>query len=396
MSSESQQQGGVDGPADGSPQDLVGDDGNSYYPLNTTEGMVILIVMIICMVLTPLIINRIMICCDKSNSYWNKKKEDNNKSSTTWKDYFRDGLYIEIKARKPIQDIVNELIVQQEQQEPNTIRDGNIPIGPGCLVSEQEVRSNYKDIEIADGVVLVLRLSLGLLASGHCTVDAETMVLRVAQALGIPSPRISIGHRLLTAQFSGNSAHILTCERDFVFSILADLQSFSEMIICGEITDVQVALQICDILLDRRLPYGWIIYDLCFWLIAPWAAIAAYYGSYYDMLGAAVISPFTIVTYRLCHRFNLTHLEVILVPLVVGIVTPLVWRYISNGGQDICHVLPQIFGCLLIWLPGAEVSVMLDIYTQPLPHSNSCLTRIRLSGVRSKSFKGLLFMELPG
>ena len=81
------------------------------------------------------------------------------------------------------------------------------------------------------------------------------------------------------------------------------------------------------------------------------------------MIGAAVISPFTIVTYRLCHRFNITHLEVILVPLVVGIVTPLVWRYISNGGQDICHVLPQIFGCLLIWLPGAEVSVMFDIYT---------------------------------
>ena len=133
MSSESNQQGGVDGPADGSPQDLIGDDGNSYYPLNTTEGMVILIVMIICMVLIPLVINRMMIYCDKSNSYRNKKKEDNNKSSTTWKDYIRDGLYIEIKPRKPIQDIVNELIAEQEHE--TNIRDvNNIPIGPGCLV----------------------------------------------------------------------------------------------------------------------------------------------------------------------------------------------------------------------------------------------------------------------
>ena len=132
MSSESNKQGGVDGPADGSPQDLVGDDGNSYYPLNTTEGMVILIVMIICMVLIPLIINRIMMYCDKSNNYRNKK-EDNNKSSTTWKDYIRDGLYIEIKPRKPIQDIVNELIAEQEHE--TNIRDvNNIPIGPGCLV----------------------------------------------------------------------------------------------------------------------------------------------------------------------------------------------------------------------------------------------------------------------
>jgi len=367
MSSESNQQGGVDGPADGSPYDVVGDDGNSYYPLNTTEGMVILIVMFICMVLIPIIINRIMIYYDnnKRNNCRNKKKEDNIKSSTTWKDYIRDGLYIEIKPRKPIQDIVNELIAEQEHE--TNIRDvNNIPIGPGCLVTEQEIRSNYKDVDIADSVVLILRLSLGLLASGHCTVDAETTVLRVAEALNIPSPRISIGHRLLTAQFGSYSTHILTCERDFVFSILADLQSFSEMIICGEMENVKIALEVCDILLDRRLPYGWIIYDVCFWLIAPWAAIAAYYGSYYDMLGAAVISPFTIVTYRLCHRFNITHLEVILVPLVVGIATPLVWRYISNGGQDICHVLPQIFGCLLIWLPGAEVSVMFDIYTATL------------------------------
>ena len=265
MSSESKQQGGVDGPADGSPYDVVGDDGNSYYPLNTTEGMVILIVMIICMVLTPFIVNRIMIYCDKSNCR-NKKEKDDNKSSTTWKDYIRDGLYIEIKQRKPIQDIVNELIAEQEQ-EPNIRDAGNIPIGPGCLVTEQEVRSNYKDTEIAYSVVLILRLSLGLLASGHCTVDAETTVLRVAETLSIPSPRISIGHRLLTAQFGSNSTHILTCERDFVFSTLADLQTLSEMIICGEIIDAKVALGVCDILLDRRLPYGWIIYDVCFWKV---------------------------------------------------------------------------------------------------------------------------------
>lgn len=354
------EQDGVNGPADGNF--------NTYYPLNTTTGMVILIPVLVGMIILPLILR----CVFYGSREKQQPKEVMFQKKSSWRTRFvnsiREGLYIEFKPRKPILDIVNEIIQQQQQQQQEgntatTQRNIDIQIGPGCQVSERDIRALYKDHELVDKIVLVLRLSLGLLASGHCTVDAETTVLRVIEALKVPSPRISIGHRLITAQFGDCSAHILTCERDFVFSTLADLQSFSEMIMCGEIRDVSVALEVCDILLTRPLPYGWIIYDIVFWAIAPWAAIAAYYGSYWDMLGAACISPFTIWTYRLCHRFNLTHLEVMLVPLVVGIVTPLVWRYISNGGQDICHVLPQIFGCLLIWLPGAEVCC---------PHLSGC------------------------
>ena len=379
----------VNGPADGSPSIVSPDEGNSYYPLNSTEGMVILTVIIICLTIIPLIIRRFMICCSDKQKEEIDRKGNNNKS-TWWQDIkqsIRDGLYIEVKARKPILEIVSDIISEQEQQGTSEQRNVDIPIGPGCSVTEKQIRAFYKDEDIANRIVLTLRLSLGLLASGHCTVDAETTVLRVAESLSVPNPRVSIGHRLLNAQFGDTSNHLLTCERDFVFSTLADLQSFSEMIMCGEIRDVKVALQVCDILLERKLPYGWIIYDLCFWWIAPWAAVAAYYGSYWDMLGALCISPFTILTYRLCHRFNITHLEVILVPLVVGIVTPLVWRYISNGGQDICHVLPQIFGCLLIWLPGAEIVWgTLEIFQGSVVHGASRLVKGLLSSISLGTF----------
>mmetsp|Transcript_22216 Transcript_22216/g.52264 ORF Transcript_22216/g.52264 Transcript_22216/m.52264 type:complete len:481 (-) Transcript_22216:1243-2685(-) len=156
---------------------------------------------------------------------------------------------------------------------------------------------------------------------------------------------------------------------------------------CLEIRDVAAALVVCDRILERPLPYGWLVYDLSFWMIAPWATIAAYYGSYWDMLGALCISPFTIVTYRVCRLLKIAHLEVFLVPLVVGIVTPLIWRYVSNAEQDICHVVPQIFGCLLIYLPGAElVWGAMEIFQGSVVHGASRLVKGLLSAISLATF----------
>jgi len=42
--------------------------------------------------------------------------------------------------------------------------------------------------------------------------------------------------------------------------------------------------------------------------------------------------------------FQLSHLEEILVPFNIGVFTPLIWRYIANGGQDLCHITPMYMG----------------------------------------------------
>jgi len=52
-----------------------------------------------------------------------------------------------------------------------------IPIGPGCVVTEAEVRSAYgADEQIADRVVFVLRMGLSMLAYSHSTVSAARMI----------------------------------------------------------------------------------------------------------------------------------------------------------------------------------------------------------------------------
>jgi len=46
-----------------------------------------------------------------------------------------------------------------------------------------------------------------------------------------------------------------------------------------------------------------------------------------------------VLTYRLCEKLKISHLEEILVPFNLGLFAPLVWRF-CNGGQDICHITP--------------------------------------------------------
>ena len=266
---------------------------------------------------------------------------------------------------------------------------------------KEEVGTTHNNEQIDDKVVFVLRLALGLLATGHCTIDVETTALKVAAALHLPAPRVSIGHRLFQASFgntgntySGKSSrpspapapaptHLLTCKRDFVFSTLKELQLLADAVVAGEIPprDIAIALHTLNKILAAPLPYGWMIYDLVFVGIGPWATIAAYYGSYYDMVGACLLSPITVVSYRLCEYLQISHLEEIVVPFNIGLVTPLVWRY-TNGGQDLCHITPMYMGALLIHLPGAEIVWgVLEILQGSVVHGASRLVKGLISAI---------------
>jgi len=336
--------------------------GYDPYTIVIPTAMGVIIALVVVGISFPWIFSRFIRPAKNKSEVPNKRNKEK-PWQVRFKRWLKEAFYVELKAPPSNETLVEMAIndVMQNKTDPQIGRDWARPIGPGCPVPEEEIRLCYppavnnEEESLADCAVLVLRLSLGLLACGHCTVDAESTALRVAMALKVPHPRISLGHRLLTAQFGASPAHVLTCERDFVFSTLASLQSFSESIIVGEITNVKVALLVCDEILARPLPYGWLLFDICFWLIAPWAAIAAYYGTYWDMLGAAVNSPFVVLTYNFCRRFKIKHLENILVPFILGLVAPLTWRYISGRGQDLCHITPQYMAALLIHLPGAEI-----------------------------------------
>ena len=111
----------------------------------------------------------------------------------------------------------------------------------------------------------------------------------------------------------------------------------------------------CDALLERPLPYGWLIQLVAFEGIGVLASVVAYPGSYYDMLGAALITPALLVTMQAGKALGIAHLEIMYVCFAVGAAAPLVWYYCSSAGQPLCHIGPQYIGPLLIHLPGCQI-----------------------------------------
>lgn len=73
------------------------------------------------------------------------------------------------------------------------------------------------------------------------------------------------------------------------------------------------------------------------------------------MLGATLISPFAVLAMTFCSTFNVSHLQQFMVPFSVGVVTPVIWRRVTNGGQSFCHITPQWLGPMLIHLPASEI-----------------------------------------
>ena len=205
-------------------------------------------------------------------------------------------------------------------------------------------------------MVLILKLALGLFACGHCSVDVELFIGDAAAVLELPTPYISVGHRVLDVSFGSFGPHQLRCGRDLVFSGLADLTSLCTAIANGDCRSAHVGLRVCDELLERPLPYGWLVQILAFEGIGILASVVAYHGSVpYDTLGAAVNTAILIAAMHVGKLFRISHLELMLVCFAVGVGAPFVWHYLSNGGQPICHIGPQFIGPLLIHLPGCQI-----------------------------------------
>ena len=164
----------------------------------------------------------------------------------------------------------------------------------------------------------------------------------------------SIGPRVLTASFGSHPPHLLECGRDIVCSYLADLHTLAVMITRGEADDAPTALYVCDQLLKRPRPYGWLIQLVAFECIAILAVPVVYPGSYQDMPGAALICASLLLTMQLGKVLGIAHLEIMYISFAVGAAAPLVWYYVSNSGQPLCHIGPQYIGPLIIHLPGCQ------------------------------------------
>ena len=138
-----------------------------------------------------------------------------------------------------------------------------------------------------DGIILVMKVALCANAYGQCSIDTESLAVRLANALDLPKAMISCGHRELTVSFGGGPIHALSTIRGFDFAYLRSISNVASAVIAGEIATAAVGLRVLRVILARPAPYGWAMNYFATWAIGPWAAMTVYDGSYHDMLGAA-------------------------------------------------------------------------------------------------------------
>ena len=144
---------------------------------------------------------------------------------------------------------------------------------------------------------------------------------------------------------------ILSTSRGLTFSRLHDVTSLVLATISGEIPSAIDAIYTLNKIEEMPKPYGWLITYFAIWAVAPAATIGAYGGSWIDAAGSTLISLCAIVTLHICGAAG-TRLSSIMIPFVVGLVSPLVWR-VANGDQQFCHSTAQWLGPMLIHLPGS-------------------------------------------
>jgi len=147
--------------------------------------------------------------------------------------------------------------------------------------------------------------------------------------------------------------HMLNCKMDLLVDKLLDVCALCKHIAHDSDADAAQALWVLDAIIQRPLPFGWLVQLLNLELVCSWAALAAFMGSWQDMAAAAVIAPFALLAREFCLRSRLASLELVLCSIAVGIVTPLVFEHVVQ--VPLCHV-PVLWGCaLLLYLPGCEL-----------------------------------------
>ena len=175
----------------------------------------------------------------------------------------------------------------------------------------------------------------------------------VSRSLELPDPHFNLGARSMQIAFGGGPVHVLSSKMDLLFDKLLDVCALAEHMVREGGIDAAQALLVLDEIIERPLPYSWLVQLLNLECVCFWAALAAFMGSLQDMAGAALITPFSLDTLHSCKHTGLANLELVLCSLVVGIVTPPSWKHVVE--VPLCHV-PVLWACALLpYLPGCEL-----------------------------------------
>lgn len=176
-------------------------------------------------------------------------------------------------------------------------------LGFGNTVTEREILQMYASTAFKEKglcVILVLKLAVAMLEYGQNTVDAELMLLKVIHSLGLPHPHLNLGARSLQMSFGGGPVHLMNCKMGLLVDKLLDISALCRHIAENKV-DPADALCVLDGIIQRPLPFGWLVHLFNLECVSLWAVLAAF-GTGQDiwqiMAAAAMITPFAWLTRR--------------------------------------------------------------------------------------------------
>lgn len=259
-------------------------------------------------------------------------------------DMFADAIRIDFGSNASIEERLRNLREEglAERQQP--------------LLEEDSGNRSPTDKE---KIAYVKRLCLAQLAYGQCTVDAEESSIDAAVVLGLDTPLLDIGPKSTHVNFNGDIDH-LESARDIMLSKLKDVAYLQEHTVKhgGDFTklDIDAACALLDEIEKEPLPYGWLLQDLFYIGLSTFGAIAAFFGSYADMLIVFVISLFNLGLKRVVKRYPtvLLPLDSFLVSLLTGMLTCGAFK-ISSWHDDLCSIPIVFLSPLIVYLPGSDL-----------------------------------------
>jgi len=227
-------------------------------------------------------------------------------------------------------------------------------LAPDEPLTEAEVAQMYEAPhlkEFSHRVILALKMSLAFMSFGQSASDTEDIVRKACEAMSLPSVHLEIGMRSLQASFAGGPVHLLQVSRGIDADKLVATAKLASSVIHGH-GEPRASSRVLQHIFQQRASYGCGVQALAFQGLCTLAAIAAFMGTYEDAAGVAMMTPFVILVQELCKRYTIP-LEPFLVALTVGILTPLVRRYVLE--VPTCNVPVMYLSPLLIYLPGSQL-----------------------------------------
>lgn len=231
-------------------------------------------------------------------------------------------------------------------------------LGFGVEVTEGQVRRLYTGTPFernASEIVLVLRLALALVLYGHTLSDAEQIVQDMCRYLSLPGCQITLNLGQCYFSVGGLPPHFVRISRGIVADKLTATTKLATFVSSTrEPIDADACLFLLDRISTSPEAHGKLVHALGFQVLVMLAAICAFGASYIDAVAAGIFAPVVMLMMRFCGRVKLLlRLESLLIPMVLGLIIPLVWKYLIK--KEPCHVTSWYLSALIIQLPGSQL-----------------------------------------